>query len=154
MSRGCSYDNFLTVDVSDDKLQVRIYNEYGEERKWNAQYKEAGHLTIDKSSSSGTEISSSGLLQLIDLDIPIISFDFEEILPLGTRQVIGFRSAGALMATEVEIRNRLCNESMSNNGGFGAQYDSQVGGITLVEGVNGGKAGSFTSNSRMAIQGK
>eukprot|EP00979_Chaetoceros_neogracilis_P001571 scaffold271_cov113-Chaetoceros_neogracile.AAC.1 len=61
-------------------------NEIGEKQRWNGDYEESGHLTIDKSNSSNTIVSSSGELELIDPDSSLIKFDFEEILPLGSRQ--------------------------------------------------------------------
>ena len=153
VSRGNSYNNFLTVDVSEDVLDIKIYNEFGDQRKFNAQYAESGHLTIDKSSAV-TALSSSGMLELLDMDAPILIYDFEAILPLGTRQVPGFRSSDSLMATEVDIRGKLCTKSMLNLGGFGAQYDAQLGNIALSKGKDGGRAGYFTAKSRMAMIGR
>jgi len=153
VSRGNSYNNFLTIDVSEDVLDIKIYNEFGDQRKYNAQYAESGHLTIDKSSAV-TALSSSGMLELLDVDAPILVYDFEEILPLGTRQVPGFRGSDSLIATEVDIRGKLCTDSMFNLGGFGAQYDAQLGNIALSKGKDGGRAGYFTAKSRMAMIGR
>lgn len=58
------------------------------------------------------------------------------------------------MITEIEIRGKLCNESMLNKGSFGAQYDAQVGNIGLVPGINGSLAGYFDGNGRMAMIGE
>jgi len=151
VSRGNYYNNFLTVDIRDDIINVRIHNEIGSKKSWNGQYEEAGHLIIDKTSSYNTNISSSGLLKVLDLNAPLLFFHFDEILPLGKRQVLGFHGDDSLIANEVTIRNELCTKSMPNLGGFGAQYDAQVGNIALVQGWDGGGAGYFTRESRMAL---
>ena len=134
-------------------INVRIYNEIGNKKTWNGQYEKAGHITIDKTAQN-TNMSSSGLLKILDLDAPLLFFNFEEILPLDKRQVLGFRGDDSLIANEVTIRNELCTKSMPNVGGFGAQYDAQVGNIALVQGWDGGGAGYFTRESRMAISCK
>lgn len=153
VTRGNFFNNFLTVDVSENILDIKIYNEIGEKKKFNAQYIKSGELKIDKTSSI-TEFSSSGMLELLDLSSQLISFDFETILPLGTRQILGFRGKDSLIVTEATIRGKLCTESIHNIGGFGAQYDAVVGNVGLAEGRNGGQAGNFTSDSRMAIYGR
>eukprot|EP00554_Chaetoceros_debilis_P001937 CAMPEP_0194096130 /NCGR_PEP_ID=MMETSP0149-20130528/57183_1 /TAXON_ID=122233 /ORGANISM="Chaetoceros debilis, Strain MM31A-1" /LENGTH=1139 /DNA_ID=CAMNT_0038782097 /DNA_START=91 /DNA_END=3507 /DNA_ORIENTATION=+ len=152
VTRGNRFNNFLTVDIEDDLIEVKIYNEVGDLSRWNAQYEEAGIVTIDKSSSI-TDISSSGMLELLDVDSDIISFDFEEKEPIDKTQVLGLRGSESLIATNVTIRGILCEESIPNIGAFGAQYNAQVGNIALVEGRNGGHAAKFHANSRMGIYG-
>ncbi len=142
------------MDIRDDIIDVRIHNEIGKMKSWNGQYEEAGHLTIDKTSSYNTKISSSGLLKVLDLNGPLLSFEFDEILPLSKRQVLGFQGDDSLIPNEVAIRNELCTKSMPNVGGFGAQYDAQVGNIALVQGWDGGGAGYFSRESRMALSCK
>lgn len=153
VSRGNFYNNFLTIDVSDNKLDVKIYDEIGDQRQFNAKYEESGHLSVDKTTSV-TELSSSGMLKLLDLDDIILMYDFEEILPLGTRKVPGFRSRSGLMRDKIEIRGEVCSESMYNRGQFGAQYDAQVCNLLLGPGRNGGHSGWFNDRSRMAVIGK
>jgi len=153
VSRGVGYNNFLSIDVSENVLDVKIYNEIGNKPKFNAQYEESGHLTIDKTAAA-TQLSSSGMLKLLDLNSPLLIYDFEDIVPLGTRQVPGFDSKTSLMATESVIRGKICKESMYNNGQFGAQYDAQVCNILPVEGRDGGYGGYFYGdNTRMAVMG-
>ena len=147
MSRGNGFNNFLTIDVSKDILDIKIYNETGDKEKFNAQYVEAGYLTIDKSSSI-TNFSSNGMLELLDADVAILVYNFEEILQLGTRQVLTFDK------TKTDIRGINCTKSILNIGTFGAQYDAQVENVSLVGGRNGGRAGYFYGESRMAIFGK
>ena len=156
VSRGNVFNNFMTIDASDDILKVEIFNEIGQKSKNNSNYKKAGHLTIDKSSPVA-DVSSSGLLHLLDLDDSILAYDFEDIFPLGSRQVPGlteWNNKENLMFTEIEIRGKVCKESLWNHGGFGAQYDAQVCNVGQVDGRNGGKAGYFTEDSRMAVAGK
>jgi len=156
VSRGNAINNFLTVDITEDIIDIKIYNEYGEKRKYNAQYNQAGHLTIDKSSDTVTKMSSSGMLELLDLKSVMVMFDFEEVFPLGTRQVLAMKSKekDQLMVTEIVIRNKLCKESFFNYGAFGAQYDAQIHNVRLVEGRNVGKyAGLFDEESRFGVYG-
>lgn len=86
VSRGNAYNNFLSIDVSEKVLGVKMYNEFGFKPKFNGDYLEVGHLTIDKRSSD-TKLSSSGRLELLVMDSAILAYDFENIVPLGTRQV-------------------------------------------------------------------
>ena len=160
VSRGNVFNNFMTIDASDDILKVEIFNEIGQKSLYNSNYVKAGHLTIDKTSSVA-KVSSSGLLHLLDLDASILAYDFEDIFALGSRQVPGLRGGNDkgnnkenLMFTEIEIRGKVCKESLWNHGGFGAQYDAQVCNVGQVDGRNGGKAGYFTEDSRMAVAGK
>ncbi len=153
VSRARHFTNFLTLDISKDIIDVTVYNEYGDEPAYNARYETSGHLQIDKSSDI-TEISSSGMLELLDTKSEIISFDFEEIHPLGTRQVISMNDEEHLVARKVTIRDKVCTDSMFNKGGFGAQHDAQLCDITLVDGrENGGHAGWFGENSRFGMFG-
>jgi len=81
-----AFSNFLVINMTDDVIDVKLFNEVGDKQKWNDQYVEDGHLTIDKSSAD-IDISSSGELGLIDTASALIKFDFQEMLPLGSRQV-------------------------------------------------------------------
>eukprot|EP01083_Nonionella_stella_P078386 214505_1 len=150
VSRGNFYNNFLTIDVADDKLDVKIYDEIGDQRQFNLKYEESGHLSIDKTTSV-TQLLSSGELKLLDLDGVILMYDFEEILPLGTRKVPGFRSDSGLMKDVIKIRGEVCSDSIYNQGQFGAQYDAQVGNLVLGPGRFGGRSGLFNDRSRMAM---
>jgi hypothetical protein len=85
----------------------------------------------------------------------LIRFDFEEITPLGTRQVLGFHGdKTALMANSIDIDEVTCTDGLENLGSFGKQYDAQIGNIELVKGrPGGGRSARFTHNSRLAIYG-
>jgi len=150
VSRGNFYNNFLTIDVADNKLDVKIYDEIGDQRQFNLKYEESGHLSIDKTTSV-TKLSSSGVLKLLDLDDVILMYDFEDILPLGTRKVPGFRSDSGLMKDVIKIRGEVCSDSIYNQGQFGAQYDAQVCNLVLGPGRIGGRSGWFNDRSRMAM---
>ena len=99
------------------------------------------------------DVSSNGMLELLELYSSIISFHFEEIKPMGTREVLGMRSENDLIATCIIIRDIICTKSFFNISAFGAQYDAQVANINLVDGRYGGFAASFRAESRMAIFG-
>jgi hypothetical protein len=91
----------MTVGITDDQIHVKHYNEIGDKWRFNNQYEEDGSLHISKSSEE-ISIESSGELKLLDDSVALIRFDFEEITPLGTRQVLGFHGdKTALMANGV-----------------------------------------------------
>jgi hypothetical protein len=154
VSRSNRFGGFMTVGITDDQIHVKHYNEIGDKWKFNNQYVEDGSLHISK---SGEEISieSSGELELLDDSVALIHFDFEEITPLGTRQVLGFHGdKTALMANSIDIDDVTCTDSLENLGSFGKQYDAQIGNIELVKGrPGGGRSAQFTHNSRLAIYG-
>ena len=144
----------MTVGITDDQIHVKHYNEIGDKWKFNNQYVEDGSLHISKSSEE-ISIESSGELELLDDSVALIHFDFEEITPLGTRQVLGFHGdKAALMANSIDIDDVTCTDSLENLGSFGKQYDAQIGNIELVKGrPGGGRSAQFTHNSRLAIYG-
>ena len=83
-----AYNNFLSIDVSEKVLIIKIHNESGTKPKFNGDYVEVEHLTIvDKNLPAITKLSSSGGLELVDLDSATLAYDFDSVVPLGTRQV-------------------------------------------------------------------
>ena len=121
----------LTGSNADKRIQIKpsqeaavllnLYNEIGNKTKWNNNHVEHGHLTIDKSSSS-TNISSSGALELLDRYSPLVHFTFEGVVPLEERQVLGMIHDDfddKLVGTSITIRGATCTESMPNEGSFG-----------------------------------
>ncbi len=86
VTRGNPMSNFLSVDTTEDVVNITLWNEAGPKTKWNDNYIEYGRLVIDKSGSKPV-IESSGELTLLDPDSVLIKFDFDEIVPLDTRQV-------------------------------------------------------------------
>ena len=152
VSRSNRFDGFMTVGITDDQIHVKHYNEIGVKWKFNNQYEEDGSLHIIKSSEE-ISIESSGELELLDDSVALIRFDFEEITPLGTRQVLGFHGdKTALMANSIDIDKVTCTDGLENLGSFGKQYDAQIGNVQLVEGrPGGGRSARFTDDSRLAI---
>jgi hypothetical protein len=86
VTRGNPMSNFLSVITTEDVVNITLWNEAGPKTKWNDNYIEYGRLVIDKSGSKPV-IESSGELTLLDPDSVLIKFDFDEIVPLDTRQV-------------------------------------------------------------------
>jgi hypothetical protein len=87
ISRGNPFNHFLHIYTNYTVIDVTLYNEVGPKGKLNTNYTEYGRLTIDKSSPTNVNIESMGELELVDPESELIRFDFEEIVPLGTRQV-------------------------------------------------------------------
>ena len=105
----------MTVHVTNDSIQVKHYNEVGDKSRYNNQYIEDGRLTIIKTNlGEESQIESSGELELLNDDMPLIHFDFEELYPLSTRRVIGLTSTDMLIPGSIEIGGVACNESLVN----------------------------------------
>ncbi len=124
VSRGNMLNNFIKIDVQDDILRVRHYNEVGEAVSNNDDYEENGELVINKRRGR-TNIQSSGALELLDAKKVLIRFDFEETVPLSSRQVIGLKQYDGrnrkvgLVANSSIVRWIECTQSMPNRGRFG-----------------------------------
>ena len=121
VSRGNSFNNFLKIDVTQDKINISLYNEIGEEPRYNNNYEVSGRVVIDKSLPS-TRISSEGGLKLLDRDVALIHLDFEGVVALRSRQVIGMAHTDImekLVADRITIRGIQCTKSMPNFGDFG-----------------------------------
>jgi len=81
-----------------------------------------------------TAISSTGVLRLLDRASALIHFDFETILPLGNRQVIGLQHDDhreTLVAKSITIRGTKSEESLPNLGSFDKPYDAQVSNVSI-----------------------
>jgi len=82
-----------------------------------------------------TVIYSTGALRLLDRVSALLHFDFEEILSLGNRQVIGLQHDDhreTLVTKSITIRGIKCEESLPNLGSFDQQYDAQVSNVNIV----------------------
>jgi len=153
VTRGNSFNNLLTVEVRDSHLNLTSYNEVGTEIRWNKDYVVQGRLEIDKSQRK-TKIISSGVLELLDIEPPIVKIDFADIVPLENRQILGMKDStnGNLIPKKVIIRGIASTQSLPNKGSFGQQYDAQVANVDLVyDGRSDKFAGSFDKNSRLAV---
>ena len=157
VGRGNFFSSLLAVNVSDETIDVTCYKEVGSSLTMsNFNYEESGHLQI--LSTDGTKsISASGDLSFFDKTDPILHFNFENIVPLIDRPVLGLGELPGVRraptVSRVTVDGVSCSESMINAGVFGMDYDAQVANIELVtEGVFG-SAGVFNTNSRAAIHG-
>jgi len=184
VSRGNSINNFLKVEVTDYSLNVTAYNEIGVKARENNNYVAYGNLMLNKSGvTSGSKASipsnalsnlpsssprsspsvkpscdhicSSGVLELLDRTSALVHLNFEQIVPLETRQVVGMRhddKGKILVGKRITIREIECTDSLPNQGSFGQPYDAQVAGIGLA--LNGTQSyGIFTAKTRLGIYG-
>ena len=158
-SRGNYFNNFLTVDVSDDQIEIRCRNEIGNEQiRYNLDYQTSGKLVIKKNSDGSTrKVEGTGQLAPIDPMASLIHFDFEEKLPLESRSILGLGLIPGVpiykpFLKSVPVNGVECAEALSNKGEFGSDYDAQSANIHLTteDGISG-KAGAFQSNSRAGI---
>jgi len=151
VTRGNSVQNFLKVNVTDDRLHLTSFNEVGKEPKYNKNYVAHGEIIVDKLNSI---ISSSGVLKLLNRNKPLIHFDFEEVLLLETRQVLGLKHDNykkSTVAKKISIRGVACEHALSNKGSFGQQYDGQLSNVQLKPGIIGQSSGEFDSSSVLGI---
>ncbi len=148
----------MTVDISDDSIDIKCHNEIGDEEiKYNLDYEVSGRLTITKTDSDGSKINAWGELNVLDQSAPMLHFDFEEIVPLDSQTILGLGLIPDVpkytpRLKKVPVNGIECQFALKNVGEFGVNYDAQVGNISLVRGVMG-KAGKFVDNSRAGIWG-
>ena len=151
VTRAKWLNNFVTVDVTDDVIDITLYNQKAPKPS-DGQYDVYGKFVIDK--SSGRKVfKDEGELAFLDREARMIHFDFEENFALADRQVLGLqRGPGNPFMSEVTIQGVRCDRSFANRGVFGQNYDAQYGDIASEEGPRG-KAGVFNPNSQMAVYG-
>ena len=123
ISRANRFNNFMTVNVTEDGFSIAAYNEIGTEWRWNANYTKYGMLTVDKSTPN-TQITSTGILKVLNLKKPIIrlKFDRRNVFPLQERIVVGMKYnqyKQMLGGYSKEIRGVNSTEGMINFGDFG-----------------------------------
>ena len=152
VTRAKWLNNFATVDVTDDEIDITLYNQISPKAS-DGKFEVYGKLVIDKSSGRKT-FQDEGELEFLDREAPMLHFDFEENFAMKDRIVLGFSllNGGNPFKSEVNIDGVSCDRSFRNQGAFGRNYDAQNGNIELAEGPRG-KAGVFNPNSQMAIYG-
>ena len=127
VSRGNMFNNVMKVIVIDDnRIQIESYNEVGTESRWNNNYSLQGQLLVDKSSSD-TIIQTSGVLELLDKLDPIVNLDFEKVVPLRERQVLGMVHddfGEKLVGDAITMRGTKCTDAIPNQGSFGREFCS------------------------------
>ncbi|OXU14545.1 LamG domain-containing protein [Sedimentisphaera salicampi] len=143
VSRGNFFTNLLTADITDDVIDINLY-ENPNRSVLEGSYSKAGRLIIDKSEGE-TEFKGEGMLEFMDPDARLFYFDFEELSNLHKRPIFGLRDRN--------IRGiKTTTETIPNKGEFGVQYDAVQANVSLAE-TGSGKAGKFTEKSRMACYG-
>jgi len=151
VTRAKWLNNFVTVDVTDDVIDIALYNQAAPKSS-DGKYDVYGKFVIDKSSGKRV-FKDEGELAFLDREARMIHFDFEESFALADRQVLGLqRGPGNPFMSEVTIQGVRCDRSFANRGVFGQNYDAQYGNIALADGPRG-KAGVFNPNSQMAVYG-
>jgi len=152
VGRGNWFSSFLTVEASDDVIEFKQYREVGPNLKFNNDYVVSGLLTVDKSNPNDPQISSSGELEILDDEAPLLHFDFEALYKIDERHIYGLRNDDSMVAKYQVVGDTNCTETIHNMGSFAEQYDAQVANIQLVQGRNPNtSAGKFTSNSRFGV---
>jgi hypothetical protein len=153
ITRGRWLNNFATVDVRDDEIDITLYNQISLKAS-DGKFEVYGNLVIDKSSGKKT-FRAEGEFTFLDREAPMMHFDFEENFALKDRIVLGFslRQGGNPFKSEVEIEGVMCDRSFPNRGAFGRNYDAQNGNIELATDGPRGKAGVFNPKSQMAVYG-
>ena len=154
-SRGNYFTNFLTVDVTDDVIDVKSRNEVGSKKiKHNFNYNTSGRVVIKKNGNE-SKISGWGQLALMDQSASMIHFDFERKLPLSSHSTIGLGLIPGVpmykpTLKSVPVNGIDCSEVLPNIGEFGEDYDAQTANVAIVNGFIG-SAGRFEKNSRAAL---
>jgi hypothetical protein len=151
VTRAKWLNNFVTVDVTDDEIDITLYNQIAPKTS-DGKYEVSGRFVIDKSAGK-KRFRDEGELAFLDREARMIHFDFEENFALRDRQVLGLqRGPGNPFMSEVTIQGVRCDRSFANRGVFGQNYDAQYGNIASADGPRG-KAGVFNPNSQMAVYG-
>ena len=151
VTRAKFMNNFVTVDVTDERIEITLYNQAAPKPS-DGKYDVYGKFVIDK--SSGRRVfKGEGELAFLDREARMIHFDFEEKFALADRQVLGLQRGPAdPFVSEVTIQGVRCDRSFANRGVFGQNYDAQYSDVASAEGPRG-KAGVFKANSQMAVYG-
>ncbi len=148
VTRGNFFNNFQTVDISADRIEVVCYNQKIGTVPSDGDYAVSGRLVIDKSGTK-TVISGEGELALLDPAGRHFHFTFEEKLKLWNNPIMGL-SGRAKKAKDKIIRGVRCTSLFPNLGTFGPHYNALTANVGLVDGVHG-KAGQFSEESRMGV---
>ena len=123
VSKSLGFFNFLQVTVTDDSIRVDAINEVGPKIDFRkkSEYEVFGSLIIDKSSQDETKITSDGELKLLDIDKPLLRFDFEETHSLNERQILGMFTSKTLLPEKIAMHGRDLYDCIHNHGIFGQQ---------------------------------
>jgi hypothetical protein len=146
VSRGNFFNNFQTLDISNDRIEVVCYNHIGEETS-DGKYAVSGRLLIDKSGAAA-RISGEGELAVLDPSGRLFHFDFEETVPLDAHPIMGM--SNRKKESPRVLRGVTCSHVFPNRGAFGPHYSALTDGVESTDGPHG-RAGAFTPDSRMGV---
>ncbi len=151
VTRAKFMNNFVTVDVTDDVIDIALYNQVAPDPS-DGRYDVYGKFVIDK--TLGKKVfKDEGELAFLNRQARMLHFDFEEDFALADRQVLGLnKRPGNPFVSETVIQGVRCDRSFANRGVFRHNYDAQYANIALAEGPRG-KAGVFNPKSQMAVYG-
>jgi hypothetical protein len=149
VSRGNFFNNFQTLDISDDRIEVVCYNQQAGTEASEGQYAVSGKLLIDKSGGA-TRIDGEGELAVLDPSARHFYFDFEETVSLADHPIMGM--ANRKKEDPKTLRGVQCADLFPNRGAFGPHYSAMTAHVGLVDGPHG-RAGQFGPDSRMGVFG-
>ena len=147
VSRGNFFHNIMTVDVSDDRLELSSFRQTGENPS-DKQYEPYGRLVIDKSGDN-VQFAAEGSLAFIDPSGLQIHFPFEQELALEELVINSFEPDVKHTADQT-VRGVLCGRAYRNEGGFGETYSAIASVRGQVDGPSG-KAVLMDETSRLAV---
>lgn len=147
VSRGNFFNNFQTLDISDNRIEVTCYNQTGEKPS-EGRYEESGRLVIDKAGPA-VQIEGSGEFALLQPGERLFHFDFEEKISFWSNPIMGL-TGRAKKEDAKTLRGIRCGELLPNRGVFGPHYSALTAHVDLVDGPDG-KFGRFGADSRMGV---
>ena len=146
VTRGNFFSNFQTVDICADKIEITCLGVLDYNLKDpNQDYEVIGSLVVDKRNPE-IIIKGEGELELVDVNQPILHYDFESIIPLEKRPIIGLRDHKNFLL----LRGKKATQNLPNRGEFGPQFDSFGTGISSTAGISG-NAIQMTPESRLGV---
>lgn len=148
VSRGNFFNNFQTLDIFDDRIEVVCYEQKPGTKTSEGKYKPSGRLLIDKSGGQ-VKIEGDGELALLDVNDRHFHFTFDEQLPLAKNPIMGL-SGREKKENGKTLRGVKCANIFPNLGTFGKNYSALTANVELTDGVRG-RAGKFGKNSRMGV---
>ncbi len=148
VSRGNFFNNFQTLDISDDRIEVICYEQYPGTAPGDGKYRVSGKLVIDKSAPSA-RIDGEGELALLDVNGRHLHFTFEEKKPLDGFPLMGLSGRKESQGAKT-IRGVPCADIFPNLGTFGKHYCALTAHVDLIDGPHG-RAGQFSADSRMGV---
>jgi hypothetical protein len=149
VSRGNFFNNFQTIDISDDQIKIICYKQNGPSVSDN-NFEQSGVLIIDKTSKK-PQFTHSGVLAFLELDKPVFNFSFEKEFLCSERPITGLEFKKNQKQSQ-QVRGVYCDRVIPNNGSFANSYDALHHKVELVPGKHG-KAGRFGKNTIMTSYG-